>query len=142
MEVQHENYTMEGYLEKQYDFGSILFRTNRTDAPEDIYRLYKTRIEIEQTFDFLKNLLQTDVVYLQDKYAVEGWAFINHLSLLLAYLVYTMLRNANLLSKYSIADFLSHLKYIHKIKIKNSWVLSEISGKTQELLDALRLSIA
>ena len=88
------------------------------------------------------DLLQTDVIYLQDKYAVEGWAFINHLSLLLAYLVYTKLRTANLLSKFSIADFLSHLKYIHKIKIQNSWVLSEISGKTQELLDALRLSIA
>ncbi len=78
----------------------------------------------------------------QSGYAVEGWAFINHLSLLLAYLVYTKLRTANLLSKFSIADFISHLKYIHKIKIKNSWVLSEISGKTQELLDALGLSIA
>ena len=133
---------MEGYLEKQYDFGTILFRTNRMDSPEELYKLYKTRTEIEQTFDFLKNLLQTDVVCLQDKYAVEGWAFINHLSLLLAYLVYAKLRNANLLLKFSISDFLTHLKYIHKIKTKSSWVLSEISGKTQKLLDALGLSIA
>ena len=85
---------------------------------------------------------QTDVVYLQDKYAVEGWAFINHLSLLLAYLVYAKLRNANLLLKFSISDFITHLKYIHKIKTKSSWVLSEISGKTQKLLDALGSSIA
>lgn len=141
VEAQHENYTMEGYLEKQYDFGTILFRTNRMDDPEEIYKLYKTRIEIEQTFDFLKNLLETDVVYLQDKYAVEGWAFINHLSLLLAYLIYQKLRSANLLSKYAIADFISHLKYIHRIKIKGSWALSEISGKTQKLLDALGLDI-
>ena len=142
VEAQHENYSMEGYLERQYDFGTILFRTNRTDSPEEIYKLYKTRIEVEQTFDFLKNLLETDVIYLQDKYAVEGWAFINHLSLLLAYMVYDRLRTSNLLSMFSIADFLVHLKYIHKIKIKNSWVLSEISGKTQKLLDALALSIA
>ena len=27
VEAQHENYTIEGYLERQYDFGSILFRT-------------------------------------------------------------------------------------------------------------------
>lgn len=141
VEAQHENYTMEGYLERQYDFGTILFRTNRMDPPEEIYKLYKTRIEIEQTFDFLKNLLETDVIYLQDKYAVEGWAFINHLSLLLAYLIYDRLRNSGLLSKFSIADFLAHLKYVHKIKIKSSWVLSEISGKTQKLLDALALSI-
>lgn len=142
LEAQHENYTMESYLEKQYDFGTILFRTNRTDAPEEIYKLYKTRIEIEQTFDFLKNLLETDVVYLQDKYAVEGWAFINHLSLLLAYLIYEKLRNAKLLSKFSIADFIYHLKYIHKIKTKDSWALSEISGKTRKLLDALNVDIA
>ena len=142
VDAQHENYTMEGYLERQYDFGTILFRTNRTDTPQEIYKLYKTRVEVEQTFDFLKNLLETDVIYLQDKYAVEGWAFINHLSLLLAYMVYDRLRTSNLLSMFSIADFLVHLKYIHKIKIKNSWVLSEISGKTQKLLDALALSIA
>ncbi len=142
VEAQHENYTMKGYLERQYDFGTILFRTNRTDSPEEIYKLYKTRIEVEQTFDFLKNLLETDVIYLQDKYAVEGWAFINHLSLLLAYLIYDRLRSSKLLSKFSIADFIAHLKYIHMINIKSSWVLSEISGKTQELFDTLRLSIA
>ena len=142
VEAQHENYTMDGYLERQYDFGTILFRTNRADPPEEIYKLYKARNEVEQTFDFLKNLLETDVIYLQDKYAVEGWAFINHLSLLLAYLIYDRLRASNLLSNFSIADFLAHLKYIHKIKIKSSWVLSEISGKTQKLLDALGFSIA
>lgn len=141
VEAQHENYTMEGYLERQYDFGTILFRTNREDPPEQIYKLYKMRIEIEQTFDFLKNLLETDVVYLQDKYAVEGWAFVNHLSLLLTYLIYDKLRAANLLSKFSIDDFIAHLKYIHVLKIKNSWVLSEISGKTQKFLDALSLPI-
>ena len=142
VEAQHENYTIEGYLERQYDFGTILFRTNRIDSPEEIYKLYKTRIEVEQTFDFLKNLLETDVVYLQDKYAVEGWAFINHLSLLLAYLIYDRLRTSKLLSKFSIADFIAHLKYIHKINIKSSWVLSEISGKTQKLLNDLGFSIA
>ena len=142
LEAQHENYTMEGYLEKQYDFGTILFRTNRTDTPEYIYKLYKTRSEIEQTFDFLKNLLETDVIYLQDKYAVEGWAFINHLSLLLAYLIYEKLRSTDLLSKFSVADFIYHLKYIHRIKTRGSWVLPEISGKTQKLLDTLAVTIA
>ena len=110
IDAQHENYTMENYLEKQYDFGTILFRTDRADPPEMIYKLYKTRVEIEQTFDLLKNLLETDVVYLQSQYAVEGWAFIDHLSLLLAYLIYTRLCNADLISKFSIDDFLSHLK--------------------------------
>ena len=142
IEAHHENYSMEQYLEKQYDFGTILFRTNRSDTPEQIYKLYKTRTEIEQTFDFLKNLLETDTVYLQDKYAVEGWAFLNHISLLLAYILYARLRDANLLSKFSIRDFITHLKYIHRIKINNTWVLSEISGKTKALLNKLMIDIA
>ena len=141
VEAQHENYTMQGYLEKQYDFGTILFRTNREDPPEQIYKLYKMRAEIEQTFDFLKNLLETDVVYLQDKYALEGWAFVNHISLLLTYLIYDKLCTANLLSKFSIDDFIAHLKYIQTLKINNSWVLSEISSKTQKFLDAMSLPI-
>ena len=132
---------MEGYMEKQYDFGTILFRTNREDPPDVIYKLYKARAEIEQTFDFLKNLLDADTLYLQDKYAAEGWALINHLSLLLTYLVYDRLRRANLLDKFSIRDFITHLKYIFMVKTKSSWVPSEISGKTMKLLDALDLSI-
>jgi len=59
----------------------------------------------------------------------------------LTYLVYTKLRDSKLLSKFSIGDFLNHLKYIHKIRIKGSWVLSEISAKTQKFLDALAISI-
>ena len=141
IEAKHENYTIENYFEKQYDFGTILFRTNRSDKAEEIYKLYKTRIEIEQTFDFLKNLIEADVVYLQDPYAVEGWAFINHISLLLAYLVYAKLSAANLLSKFSVEDFLVHLKYIYKIKTGNTWASSEISDKTQKLLDKLGLSV-
>ena len=93
------------------------------------------------TFDFLKNLLEADNIYLQDKYAVEAWAFINHLSLLLTYLIYSKLRDSNILSKFSIDDFINHLKYIHKIRIKNSWALSEISAKTQKFLDAVAISI-
>ena len=81
-------------------------------------------------------------IWVQDKYAVEGGAFINHLSLLPAYLIYDKLRFADLLSQYSISDFLVRLKYIHKIKENGSWVLSEISGKTQKLLDALTIDIA
>ena len=134
IEAQQENYTMEGYMEKQYDFGTILFRTNREDPPDVIYKLYKARAEIEQTFDFLKNLLDADTLYLQDKYAAEGWAFINHLSLLLTYLVYDNLRRANLLDKFSIRDFITHLKYIFMVKTKSSWSLPRFPARPRSCL--------
>ena len=128
-------------MEKQNSFGTIAFHTNLKDDAKEIYALYKTRGEIEQSFDFLKNLLDQDHTYLQSKYAVESWAFINHISLMLVYEVYSALKTGGLLSKYSVQDFITHLKYIHRLKINNSWVTGEISGKTQKLLDALNVHI-
>ena len=141
MEANMENYSHEGFMEKQASFGSIAFHTNLSDSPKKIYMLYKTRCEIEQLFDFLKNLLEQDCTYLQDKYAVEAWTFLNHISLMLVYLLYSKLKTADLLSKFSVHDLLTHLKFIHYLKINNSWSVSEIPAKTQELLDSLELPI-
>ena len=141
LEAGNENYSREGFLDRQYSFGTITFHTNLSDPPKDVYVLYKTRGEIEQSFDFLKNLLEQDHTYLQDKYSVESWAFINHISLMLVYRIYTKLKAADLLSKYSVQDFIIHLKYIQRLKINNSWVTGEISGKTQKLLDKLDIHI-
>ena len=142
LEAGIENFSDEGYMEKQCSFGTIAFHTNLPDSPKEIYCLYKTRGEIEQTFDFLKNLLDQDHTYLRDKYAVESWAFINHISLMLVYEIYSRLKTADILGKYSVHDFIIHLKYIQRIKINSSWVTGEISGKTQKLLDALDIHIA
>ena len=141
LEAGTENYTHEGFIEKQAAFGTIAFHTNLKANAKEVYTLYKTRGEIEQTFDFLKNLLEQDHTYLRDKYAVESWAFINHISLMLVYEIYSRLKSANLLPKYSVRDFIFHLKYIQRVKINSSWVTGEISGKTQKLLDSLNVHI-
>lgn len=136
-----EGYSFDGLMEKQYTFGTLALCTNLEDESEEIYKLYKSRAEIEQSFDFLKNLLELDKIYLQSEYAVEGWAFVNHISLMLCYRLYNALKNANLLSKYSVEDLLTHLKYIHKIKMDKDWDTTEISTKTQALLKNLNIHI-
>lgn len=136
-----EGFTNEGLMQKQYDFGTIALCTNISDTPEKIYSLYKTRGEIETGFDFLKNLLEQDRTYLQSEYAVESWAFINHISLMLIYSIYNLLRNADVLKKYSVSDFIQFLKYIRKVKINNAWLVSEMTSKTKALLDVINLSI-
>ena len=141
IESGFEGYTKENLLEKQYDFGTIVIKTNLNKKPEDIYSLYKGRGEIEQTFDFLKNLLEQDNSYMQDKYSLEAWAFLNHISLMLSYNLYNLLHDKKLLSKYSVSDFIYHLKYIHKIKANNQWLTAEVSAKTVKLLTSLNLHI-
>lgn len=141
IESKFEGYTKEGLMEKQYDFGSIVIRTNVNKSPDDIFAVYKSRGEIEQCFDFLKNLLDQDRSYMQNEYSFESWTFLNHISLMLSYKLYDLLRSAGLLSKFSVDDFIYHLKYIHKVKVNSSWLTSEISAKTLKLLTSLKVHI-
>lgn len=99
-----EGFSDDGLLDKQYDFC-----TNIEETPEKIYSLYKTRGEVEQSFDFLKNLLDQDKIYIQSEYSVEAWAFLNQLSLMLVYRVYSLLHEKGLTKKYSVSDFFNYL---------------------------------
>ena len=135
------SYTIEGFIERQFKFGTIVLKTNLDKTPQEIYFLYKERSQIEQSFDFLKNLLEQDKCYMQNEKSLETWAFINHLALMLNYKIYNLLRMHNLLSKYSVSDFIYHLKYVFKVKADSQWLTTEISAKTSKLLSALGLHI-
>jgi transposase len=141
IEKNKDGYTMENFIKKQYKFGTIAMKTNTSKTPQETYNMYKERMEIEQTFDFLKNLLEQDKSYMQNEKSLEAWSFINHVTLMLNYKIYNLLRRKELLSKFSVADFISHLKYIFKVKINNSWYLSETTKKTKDLLKLLDLHI-
>jgi len=134
IEKNLEGYTKDGFIEHQYKFGTIAVKTNLDKTPKEIYSLYKERGEIEQSFDFLKNLLEQDRSYMQNEKSLETWAFINHLALMLNYRVYNLLRVHDLLSKFSVTDFITHLKYIFKVKADSQWLTTEISAKTSKLL--------
>ena len=141
VESELEGYSLEGFLEAQFRFGTIILRSNVLSAPRELFGLYKVRGEIEQMFDFLKNLLDQDRSYMSDQYGLEGWAFVNHVSLMLLYRVYDLLRVKELLGRFSVADFLTYLKCIFKVKIDGVWHLSEVTQKTNELLETLNLHI-
>ena len=141
MDKKLEGYTEEGFLEKQYDFGSLAICTNLLSTPDDIYSIYKSRNEIEQTFDYLKNLLDQDTICVQSQQAAEAWALINQISLMLVYKIHNILREHKLTKKFSVEDFISHLKYIRKTKINGVWHTGEMTKATQTLLQKLELNI-
>jgi transposase len=141
IERKLEGYTQQTFLEKQYVFGTIVIITNTEKTAEDIYSSYKQRGEIEQSFDFLKNLLEQDKSYMQNEKSLEAWAFINHIALLLNYKLYNSLRDSKKIKKYSIDELLSHLKYISKAKINDEWLTTEITRKTSDLLTDLNIHI-
>lgn len=135
-----EGFCFEGFVLRQFKFGVIVLRCNLVGrSAEEVFLLYKERLEVELFFDFLKNLLLQDRSYMQCEESLESWAFVNYVSLLLVYRLYDLLRVNGLLSRFSVADFLAHLRYIFKIKINGEWYLSEITKKTTALLETLNL---
>jgi len=78
---------------------------------------------------------------MQNEKSLEAWAFINHISLLLNYKIYNLLRDSKKIKKYSIDELISHLKYIFKAKINGNWLTTEITRKTSDLMAELNLHI-
>ncbi len=71
----------------------------------------------------------------------RGWVFITFIALQWYYRIYKLLSEKQLLSKFSPQDLLMHLTEIKKVKINDSWHTSEISSKTQKILDKLNVHI-
>ncbi len=142
VEEKKRGYSMKRFQERQLTFGTLLLMTNIQDpSPEDIYKKYKTRMEVETMFDALKNILEADKSYMQSDESFKAWMFINHISLMLYYRLYNILVEADLLKKHSPKDILLSLSLIYKVYISNSWQLSEITTKTNKLIKKLSMTV-
>jgi len=133
--------TIEDFYEIQYRQGTIAVITDLDDDAERIYTVLKSRSEIETMFDAFKNILQADRTYMRDDYQMEGWMFINFLALVFYYKTYGLLSDNGLLKRYSPKDVLIHLSRVHKLKIQDRWVTSEIPKKTRLINEKLDIHI-
>ena len=91
-------------------------------------------------FDRLKGLLDADKPHMQCDIALEGWAFLNHISLLLLYIIYNKLKVAGMLKKWSVHNLIEELRYVRKYRINGKWETGEATGKTRELIQILENS--
>ncbi len=129
------------FQEKQFTLGTIAVMTDLDKSEREVYELLKQRANVEQAFDVLKNTLNADRTYMRDDYSLEGWFLINFVALLFYYEIYNLLRDKNLLSRYSPMDVLVHLSRIHRLRVKNRWVTSEIPRKSGLIAEKLGLHI-
>jgi hypothetical protein len=133
---------MKLFYRMQYRIGTIAVMTDIDERDgQKVYELLKCRIDIEQLFDTLKNTLHSDRTYMRDDYQLEGWMFVNFVALIIYYKIYNALVGASLLKSYSPKDVLLHLSRMHKLKIGEEWVPSEVPKKTREIIEELDLHI-
>ena len=162
IETLPESYSKKGFEKKLHHFGTltIIYKTDepltikeetnkkkrknkkpQKEKPHEqiVYESYKQRNEIEVMFDSYKNYLDADVSYMQNRYVLEGWLFANFIAMIAYYKLYTNLRQAELLSKYSPKDIIELSKAIYKTKIKGDWWLSEITDKIHKVFEKIQI---
>ncbi len=141
MKDEEKEKEIKEFQEMRHRLGTISVITDVKEEGERIYELLKLRIEIEQLYDTLKNLLNADRTYMRDEYEMEGWMFVNFIAIMIYYSIYNKLVEHDILSKYSPKDVLTHLSRIHGLKIGNGWILSEVPRKSRVVMEKLKIPL-
>jgi len=140
-ESEKSSNTIGSFYELQHRMGTIAVITDLNDDAGKIYTTLKGRPKIETMFDVFKNILNADRTYMRDDHQMEGWMFINFLSLVYYYRLYKLLSDNDLLKKYSPKDLLIHLSRVKKLKVQKEWITSEIPKKTRLINEKLKIHI-
>jgi len=136
-----ETYTKEKFSKKMAGFGTLTFTYDiKTDkTPEEIYQAYKQRNEIETIFDAYKNFLKADLMYMQNRYVLEGWLTANFIAMIAYHKLYIRLKEIKKLNKYSPKDIIELSKAIYKLNINDQWHTSENTKKNMDLFKKLKI---
>lgn len=126
----YEGHSVKDYSEKISRMGTITLRANLDMDPQKLYEIYKERELIEDGNKALKSVLAIDASYLQDSDSYAGWLFLNHISLMLYYLVFNRIKEKNMTSRYSVEDVVSVLKRTTRQTV-NGKELIETAVKTK-----------
>ncbi|MCU0447994.1 MAG: transposase [Microscillaceae bacterium] len=134
-------HTLAKFYDRQHLMGTITleYSLKKMKTPEEIFNYFKSRNEIENTYDAYKNILEADATYMQGQTQMETWSFINFLALIMYFRIYKKLLDKDLLKKFAPKDILLFLEHIKKLKINDQWVQAEITQKSQKILDLLRI---
>ncbi len=132
---------MDDYFDRQFNIGTIAVVAKTSFNADEIFEHLKARVEIESLFDTFKNLLHADRSYMRDEAHLQGWMFVNFVSLLLYYKIYELLINKDLLANCSPKDVILHLSRIYKLKIEGKWILSEIPKKSRKIIEKLDITV-
>lgn len=79
--------------------------------------MLKSHADIEQPHDTCENTIHADRTYMRDDYQLQGWIFVNFVVHILHYRIYSILKNKDLLKRYSPEDVMEHLEQVSILRI-------------------------
>jgi hypothetical protein len=142
MQKGWKGFTEAGFAQAKKRFGIFVIKTNHMDLTlQDVYRYYKSRFEIEYSFDTLKNTLEFDKVYMHSDKSLESWMFINHISITITQKIYDLLKDNEI--NLSLRSFFKKLRQVVKQRDifdkEEKYVLQVVPAKTRKICEKLGL---
>ena len=101
--------------------------------PEELYKMWKTREEVEEAFDIMKNDLEEDKTYLQDDDSVRGYFLTILVALYIRYRILNILKDRKVNGKLSVNEVLTELSRVYLITMGARRVLSEVTKKAGDI---------
>jgi transposase len=133
----------EVFTARKHTFGTLTltYDFEKSHTAQEIYEIYKQRNEIEVMFSVYKTFLKADKSYMQNRYVLEGWLFVNFIAMLAYFKLFDRLREEKLVKKMSPADVLHCAQGIYQNynMWTKQWVRTEMTKKSRELFKKLRI---
>lgn len=129
--------------ENQLKFGTIILECNLDLDPEQVYRIYSERWEIEIVMRYYKTACEFDDTRVHDDYSVIGSEFIDFLATLCTWKMIKKFDSCKLLEEMNYKNIMSILQRAKKIKLPmiDSWNLIKINPSQLKILERLGLLI-
>ena len=132
-------YSEEKYLDKQNEFGLIVFESNKDLDPLEVYEAYSKRWEIEIMFNLYKNIIELNTTRVHGDYRVYATEFINFLSVLISSKVKWLLSEKGIAASYSYKQVVHYLSKAKKVRCgtERSWTSSKTVKYIADLMKLL-----
>ncbi len=128
--------------QRQLLCGTICLKTSLMEGDaKSVYSTYKMREEVEQLFDTYKAEEDFNTTGMHSAETQEACLFLNHLSIMMAYRVYNVLRRNGALKRYAAVK--TPETYLWDVRVTNvgdGWRLEPIPKASRKALEALGLT--
>ncbi len=129
-------------LAAKTEMGTISIRTNRCELnSQQVYSIYKQRQAVEQFFKTFDCTLEFNASYMQDDYCLEGWLFLNHLSMTMAIEAMDSIASIGKTQEISLDDLIQGLRKIKATRIDGTWYPAKVTDKVNSLCLQLGLEL-
>lgn len=140
---EKETYDAASFRQMQSRFGTIVLECDLDITPEQVYKAYSDRWEIEIVMRYYKTSCDFGTTREHDNYSVIASEFCDFLSCLLTYKLINKFDSCKLLEKHTYGEIMKQLRKAKKSQYKQQgWNLIRINLGIKELMEDLGLQIS